>query len=133
DLHHGVTVADALAVFRVDPRVAFAQPDYRIQVQLAPNDPYFTSNMQWGLSKIGAPAAWNHTRGSSNVIVAIIDTGIDFNHPDLASNVWTNTHEIPGNGRDDDGDGIIDDVHGANFTSLTAATGNVRDDNSHGT
>jgi subtilisin family serine protease/subtilisin-like proprotein convertase family protein len=126
ELNPDVTVADALATFRVDPRLDFVQPDYRIHVQTTPNDPYFTSNMQWGLNAIGAPAAWNHTTGSGNVVVAIIDTGIDYTHPDLAANVWTN----PG---DTTHDGIGNDIHGANFTSLTTTTGNVLDDNGHGT
>jgi subtilisin family serine protease/subtilisin-like proprotein convertase family protein len=125
ELNNGVTVADALAIFRSDPRVQSDQPDYRISVETTPNDPYFTSNMLWGLQKINAPAAWNHTTGSGNVIVAVIDTGIDYNHQDLQGNIWTN----PGNVA---GDGIGNDYHGANFTSLTMTTGNVLDDNGHG-
>jgi subtilisin family serine protease len=126
DLTKGVTVADALAIFRSDTRVQFAQPDYRIQVQTTPNDPFFTANELWGLNQIGAPAAWNTTTGSSNVIVAVIDTGIDHTHPDLAANIWTNPGPVAG-------DGIGNDIHGANFTSLTQTTGNVMDDNGHGT
>jgi subtilisin family serine protease/subtilisin-like proprotein convertase family protein len=125
ELNPGVTVADALAIFRSDPRVLSDQPDFKIRVETTPNDPYFTSNMLWGLQKINAPAAWDHTTGSSNVIVAIIDTGIDYNHQDLQGNLWTN----PGNVA---GDGIGNDYHGANFTSLTTTTGNVLDDNGHG-
>jgi subtilisin family serine protease/subtilisin-like proprotein convertase family protein len=125
DLSSNVSVADALASFRLDPRVEFAQPDYKITVQTTPNDPYFTSNMQWGLNEIGAPTAWNHTTGSSNIIVAIIDSGIDYTNPDLASNIWNNPNTA--------GDGIGNDYHGANFTSLTTTTGNVIDDNGHGT
>jgi subtilisin family serine protease/subtilisin-like proprotein convertase family protein len=124
ELPADVTVVEALATFRIDPRLQSVQPDYRIQVQTAPNDPYFTSNMQWGLNAIGAPSAWNHTTGG-NVIVAIIDTGINYNHPDLAANVWNNPNVA--------GDGIGNDYHGANFTSLTTTTGNVLDDNGHGT
>jgi subtilisin family serine protease len=125
ELNAGETVADALATFRLDPRVDYAQPDYRIQVQTTPNDPYFTSGKDWGLNEIGAPAAWSHTTGSSNVVVAIIDTGIDYTHPDLAANVWTNHGNLAT-------DGIGNDLHGANFTSLTTTTGNVLDDNGHG-
>jgi subtilisin family serine protease/subtilisin-like proprotein convertase family protein len=125
DLAPTVTVAEALAAFRLDPRVQFAQPDYKITVQTVPNDPYFTSNMQWGLNEIGATTAWNHTTGSSNVIVALIDTGIDYTNPDLAADIWNNPSTA--------GDGIGNDYHGANFTSLTTTTGNVMDDNGHGT
>jgi subtilisin family serine protease len=126
ELSGGVTVAEALAVYQIDPRVAFAQPDFQIQVQQTPNDPYFTSNMQWALNKIGAPTGWNDTTGSSNVIVAVIDTGIDYNDTDLQPNIWTNPGPVAN-------DGIGNDIHGANFTSLTTTTGNVLDDNGHGT
>jgi len=125
ELNAGETVADALAAFRLDPRVDYAQPDYRIQVQTTPNDPYFTSGKDWGLNEIGAPAAWSHTTGSASVVVAIIDTGIDYTHPDLSANVWTNHGNLAT-------DGIGNDLHGANFTSLTTTTGNVLDDNGHG-
>jgi subtilisin family serine protease/subtilisin-like proprotein convertase family protein len=125
ELAPSVTVAAALASFRLDSRVEFAQPDYKIAVQTTPNDPYFTSNLQWGLNEIGAQTAWNHTTGSSNVIVAIIDSGIDYTHPDLAGNIWNNPSTV--------GDGIGNDIHGANFTSLTTTTGNSLDDNGHGT
>src|SRR5262249_30562201 len=67
--------------------------------------------------------------GNEPVTVAIIDTGIDMNHPDLAPNLWTNAKEIPGNGKDDDGDGYVDDVHGYNFWD---DNGDVTDENDHG-
>jgi subtilisin family serine protease len=75
-----------------------------------PNDPLFPQ--QWALAKIGATNAWAVTTGSSNVVVAILDTGINYNHEDLAANMWRNPGEIPGNGIDDDGNGYIDDVFG---------------------
>lgn len=70
--------------------------------------------------------------GNKNTIIAVIDTGIDWTHPDLKDNIWTNPGEIAGNGIDDDGNGIIDDVHGANFVNATAPNGNPLDDHSHG-
>lgn len=78
-----------------------------------PNDQYYSD--QWYLSKIQAPLAWNTTTGSNDVIVAVLDTGFDKDHPDLVQNTWTNTHEMPGNGVDDDGNGFVDDVYGWNF------------------
>lgn len=79
---------------------------------------------------VGAEAAWDITRGSKNVRIAIIDTGIDYNHPDLKNQIWTNPKEIAGNGIDDDQNGYIDDIHGWN---AVAANGNPMDGNAHGT
>jgi subtilisin family serine protease len=82
---------------------------------------------------IGATRAWATETGKPNgqgPLIVIIDTGLDYNHPDLKANVWTNPNETPGNGKDDDGDGIIDDMHGAN---LINKSGDPMDDNDHGT
>lgn len=87
---------------------------------------------QWALADpaaIGAQEAWTQSTGAG-VLVAILDSGIQVGHPDLAANVWSNPGEIPANGRDDDANGIIDDVHGANMFDMT---GTVDDDNGHGT
>lgn len=83
-----------------------------------PNDPLF--DQQDFLNQIGAPAAWDHTVGSPDVIIAVLDSGVDINHPDLADNIWTNPGEVPGNGLDDDGNGFIDDVHGWDFVDHDA-------------
>lgn len=93
-----------------------------------PNDPRFGE--LWGMQKIGAPAAWDSGTGSASIVVAVSDTGIDYTHPDLAANAWTNAGEIPGNGIDDDGNGYIDDVHGYDFANGDA---DPMDDNGHGT
>lgn len=93
------------------------------------NDPLASDN-QWWLSKIKANEAWSETTGSSNVVVAVIDSGVDINHIDLTNNIWTNQKEIAGNGKDDDNNGYIDDVHGWDFV------GNINEIspyNSHGT
>jgi serine protease len=122
------TVSQALAMFRARPGVEFAQPDYRVQVTATPDDPSFGS--QWGLNAIGAPQAWNTGTGTGRIIVAVIDSGIAYNHPDLKANIWHNPGEIAGNGIDDDHDGYVDDAVGYNFVSNT---GNPADDNGHGT
>ena len=79
---------------------------------------------------IAAESAWELSKGSRRVVVAVIDTGIDYNHPDLINNMWVNSREIPGNGLDDDGNGYIDDIHGWNAITKT---GNPMDGNKHGT
>jgi subtilisin family serine protease len=103
-----------------EPGIAFAEPVYIYRSSRAPNDPRFKD--LWGLSRIGAPGAWAHTVGDRKVTVAVVDDGVALDHPDLKDNLWTNPQEIPGNGQDDDGDGVIDDAHGASFQD-GAATG----------
>jgi subtilisin family serine protease len=93
--------------------VEYAEPDYVVYTTKTPNDPSYAS--LWGMTNIKAPAAWDTFTGSPSFVVADIDTGIDYNHPDLAANVWTNPGEIAGNGVDDDGNGYIDDIHGWDF------------------
>ncbi len=106
-----------------------------------PDDLKFSDGSLWGLrntgqnggkpgADIGAVAAWQLTTGTNAVIVASIDTGIRYTHKDLAANMWVNTNEIPGNGIDDDNNGVVDDVYG--FNGITG-TGNPFDDNGHGT
>lgn len=84
----------------------------------------------WGLRMTQASDAWKLTRGSRKIVVAVIDTGIDTEHPDLKDNLWVNEGEIPGNGIDDDGNGYIDDVNGWNFVYNNS---NLSDNHGHGT
>lgn len=95
---------------------------------LVPNDPLYSQ--QWGIPAIHADQVWNTFTGDTSVIIAILDTGVDWHHPDLAENIWINPGEIPGNGRDDDGNGFIDDVRGWDFINND---NDPMDDNSHGT
>jgi len=74
-----------------------------------------TGQYSWGLEKINAPEAWQVTQGDHNIIVAVMDSGIDNNHPELSENIWTNLNEIPGNNIDDDNNGYVDDIHGWDF------------------
>ena len=109
-------------------QVAAVPPGIAV-ARATPNDPGFPK--LWGMRNIHGPDAWglNH---DSPVTVGIVDTGVDYDHPDLQANMWRNPGEIPGNGKDDDGNGIIDDVFGAKFEN-SVGTGDPRDDNRHGT
>ncbi|GAX83406.1 hypothetical protein CEUSTIGMA_g10831.t1 [Chlamydomonas eustigma] len=79
------------------------------------NDPFYVNGSQYYVDLVNASGAWKVTAGSTSVVVAIIDSGLDLKHPDLLPNLWINTKEIPGNGIDDDNNGYIDDIYGYNF------------------
>ncbi len=112
--------------------VTSCSPNYQVRISATPNDPRFGE--LWGLQNnaggANAQAAWDSTTGTQDVVVAVIDTGVDYNHQDLSANMWVNTGEIPSNGLDDDGNGYVDDIHGYN---AVANNGNPFDDNAHGT
>ncbi|MCE9533135.1 MAG: S8 family serine peptidase [Planctomycetes bacterium] len=127
-LADGVSVADAIDYYGQLSGVDFAQADFVINVARTSNDPYASS--QWALSAIGAQTAWNYTTGSNTIIVAVIDTGVNYLHSDLAANIWRNAGEIAGNGRDDDGNGYVDDSLGYDFVNNDS---DPLDDNGHGT
>lgn len=125
----GRSVARTVTALEADPRVAWAEPNYVRRPALAINGPRATE--LWGLENTGqtvngtvglndkdidVTTAWDITTGHSSVIVAVLDTGIIPSHPDVAANLWTNPGEIAGNGRDDDANGIVDDIHGADWT-----------------
>jgi len=118
-----------LSRLRNNPRIEYVEPNYIIKMDQAPNDPYFPDKM-WALNKIYAVEAWAIHQSKTKVIIAIIDTGVDYNHPDLAPNMWINIGEIPGNQIDDDKNGYIDDVYGYDFLN---GTSDPIDDNFHGT
>lgn len=80
---------------------------------LTPNDTSFGD--QWYLSRIGAPGAWGISTGNQDIVIAVLDTGVDLDHPDLADNLWKNNDELPDNGKDDDDNGFIDDHAGWDF------------------
>ena len=122
DISDDVDPAEAARAYAADPAVAWAIPDVEVDVGLTPNDPYLSTSGSWGrsyadlwgLDAIDARTAWDTTTGQGTVI-AVVDTGLDAAHPDLAANVWANAGEIPGNAVDDDGNGYVDDVHGWDF------------------
>jgi len=109
---------------------AWAEPNYTFGLDLEPNDPDYTARQVTYLGRIGMPAAWDRTIGLPQVIIAILDTGVDLTHEDLYKGIWINPGEVPGNGVDDDGNGFVDDVNGWDF----ADNDNLPDDDyGHGT
>ena len=116
-------VDQTLAPVLGDLRVAYAHPNYRRYLAATvPNDTRFSE--VWGLHNTGqnggtpgmdisAVNAWDVFTGSDQVVIGVIDTGVDYLHPDLAANIYVNPGEIPGNGVDDDGNGFVDDFYGA--------------------
>jgi len=112
-LPKGQSVDEAIKSFSKVADIEAVQPNYYYQLQATPNDTNWGS--LYGMVKISAPAAWDTRTDCSSVVVADIDTGLDYTHEDLADNVWTNPGEIANNGLDDDGNGFIDDVHGYDF------------------
>jgi subtilisin family serine protease len=133
------TVEQALDRLRADPNVEYAEPDYVVHADRIPDDPRLAE--QWVVRNTGQTGgtpgddldtlrAWNVTTGSRDVIVAVIDSGIDASHPDLRDNLYVNPGEIPGNGIDDDGNGLVDDVSGWDFAN---ADNDPFDDLFHGT
>lgn len=139
NLQPGVSLARAISTLSVTRGVQLVEADYTITTDATPNDTSFGS--MWGLNNTGqnggkadadidAPEAWEKAKGTGDTIVAVIDTGVDYNHTDLAANMWKNSGEVAGDGKDNDGNGIIDDVYGADFANND---GNPMDDNGHGT
>ncbi|MDH3318828.1 MAG: S8 family serine peptidase [Betaproteobacteria bacterium] len=138
-LGRGADLRKVRAALLRNPAVEIVEYNFEVRVALTPNDPSYPQ--LWGLDNTGqtggkpnadidAPEAWNVQTGGAAAPVAVIDTGVDYNHPDLAANMWINAGEIPGNGLDDDGNGYIDDVHGYDFCN---ADGDPMDDHGHGT
>jgi len=135
----GAARADVLAWAAATPAVTRLEPDLVLRAASWPNDPLLSS--QWHLRNTGqyagtigadvnAAGAWSLTTGSRSVVVAVIDSGIDITHPDLAANIWSNPGDASADGRDDDGNGYVDDVHGWNFVD---DTNQVADGYGHGT
>jgi subtilisin family serine protease len=133
-LGDGATQNEVMARLEAQPGVANVESNLVRYLSEVPNDPSFAS--QWGLHNVGQAhpmsgssrtkvgtlgadikitSAWDTTQGSEDTVIAILDSGVDITHPDLAANLWVNPGEIAANGRDDDGNGYIDDVNGWDF------------------
>lgn len=138
-----VSVAKAMAIYANHPNVLYAEPNYRLHTQYLPNDPGM--DHQWALDNVGqvvegyvgvpgadldAALAWDITSGDPTVVVAVLDSGCDYRHPDLAANIWTNAGEIADNGIDDDNNGFVDDYYGWDFSDNDP---DPQDSTGHGT
>ncbi|MCM3629077.1 S8 family serine peptidase [Paenibacillus glycanilyticus] len=136
-----------LAELKDDPNVEFAELDVKVRMASVPNDPLFPN--QWGLHNVGqiidgpikglpgfdinVMKAWEMGHDGNDVVVAVLDTGIDISHPDLKANIWRNAGEIPNNGMDDDGDGYADDVNGWDFYNDDRTVFDASQGDFHGT
>ncbi len=113
-------IPSVIAEYQKNPNVLYAQPNYIFTTCLVPDDPYYTSSGSWnqsyedlyGLHLINMSGAWDVTTGGHDVVVAVVDTGIDYNHEDIMDNMWINEDEIL-DGNDTDNDGYIDNIYGA--------------------
>jgi large repetitive protein len=135
----GLSVAQAIQALEANPNVLYAEPNYIVHAAENPNDPLF--NQQWGQHNIAQTGgtfdadidgleAMQVPPGSAPVIVGVVDSGIDYNHEDLADRIWVNLNEVPGNGVDDDHNGYIDDIRGWDFYFND---NDPTDDDGHGT
>jgi len=113
------TVQKKIALLKAQPQVRYAEPNYIVSADVTPNDPDYRK--LWGMKAISADAAWSTTMGTRSVVVGVVDTGIDYTHPDLAANVWSNTGAI---------NGCPAGTHGYNAIAKTC---DPMDDNRHGT
>jgi subtilisin family serine protease len=131
-LPQGVDPGEAATLYDELPWVKYAEPNYILRAALVPNDSLYGDKQAWYYDLIDAPAGWDIERGEPSVIVAVLDTGIELEHPDLKDKIWTNAREDPPNGLDDDHNGCIDDLHGCNFL-LSPPSNDASDDHGHGT
>src|SRR5262249_6588482 len=135
----GRSLANAEGALARLPEIESSERNVIYYASAIPNDPLFRE--QWALDSasavngpndpdIDAPEAWDELTGGSGVVIGLIDTGVDYTHPDLTDSLWRNPREIPGNGVDDDHNGWVDDVYGIDAQN---DDGDPKDDNGHGT
>ncbi len=118
---------------QLDPTILACSPNFLRKRFLVPSDSFVSSQsnlLKGSPSGVDAPLAWEYSTGSREVVIAILDSGLDYTHPDLLPNIWVNPHEIAGNGVDDDQNGYIDDVHGID---AAAGSGDPQSSDAHGT
>lgn len=130
-IEDGQKIPEIVNLLRSQPEVEWAEPNYVIYaIDINPNDLIYQAGAQWHIDSVDAPAAWELTTGDATQVIGILDTGVEWDHPDLSGNIWTNGDEIPENGVDDDDNGFIDDTRGWDFIN---EDNDPMDDNAHGT
>ena len=137
-IESGKDIRNEVERYKSSPLVEWAQLDYLVHSNVIPNDTYYSSYGTWGqdhldmygLHCINVSGAWEYTTGSNEIVVAVIDSGIDYNHEDIIQNMWINEDEVPDNEIDDDGDGFVDNIYGAD---LVYEDGDPIDGLGHGT
>lgn len=123
EVPEGMNIDSVIQELEADPEVEWAEPVITFSTEaIQPNDPeYIDKNRQY-LNILNLEEAWSTHTGSEDVVIAIVDTGVDYLHEDLDDNIWINTNEIPGNGIDDDANGFVDDERGWDFVSVDASS-----------
>jgi len=139
EVDDAVNIPSACAELSRSPHVLWAEPNRVLSAKMIPNDPYYSSTNSWGqgtgipdlwgLKQIDPESTWDEYTGSG-IVVAVSDSGVSYTHEDIATNMWQNPGEVPGNSIDDDGNGYVDDVYGYDFYNTD---GDPIDDNGHGT
>jgi subtilisin family serine protease len=134
-LGSGISMQSAMEAIKRNPNVLYVEPNYIYRPSVVSNDTYYTNGSLWGMYSNDSPAAvgpsgttnqfgsqaekaWNdNITGSSNVIIGVVDEGIQATHPDLVDNMWVNPFEVAGDGIDNDGNGYVDDIRGWDFVA----------------
>ena len=124
ELDNNIDPIEAAKKLRKIKEIEYAEPHYVYRVTYDPNDSLYNQGKQDHLKRVFAPQAWEITKGDTNVVIAIIDTGVEWSHPDLAANIKLNRKEIPRNVVDDDNNGYIDDYRGWDFGGLNNSPDN---------
>jgi len=120
----GENVMEAISKYENQPNVDFAEPNYKVEAEtIASSDPYISK--QWYLDKVRVWSGWEKTSGNKDTVIAILDSGVDIDHPDLLDNIWVNPGEVKNDGVDNDGNIYVDDVNGWDFI---AGDNNARPD-----
>ena len=115
-LRSGDNIQTAIKKYSNRSDVEFAEPNYILESQIIPaEDPYFSK--QWYVDKVNVKGGWERSSGSKEVVIAVLDTGVDVDHPDLADNIWVNMGEIPDDGIDNDRNIYVDDINGWDFVA----------------